>query len=359
MVEACDIVPADQCCGVIPCRLCLEWEDYDGIAYGSADFGTSSWTGTVGGHTFVSYWQRDEYGECEYIVTLDGEEVYRATCYEGASCRNPAGEVAVSTAYAEGTLRWSVYHPRELELIDHPETGCRDHFCGGCRCSCECLCVTITEPDSTVITGEICDTAYDCDPPLWAGTVGYYDLALQLARDEYGECVIVPTVDGEELESVAAPGCASMSATITLYDGTTIAVSCKRCACEDDQTQNPCIVCPEGTIYPWAVAVTFVDLDVSADSGNQDDPDQDGELTYHYPVEGDYGGYTIQALFEECAASVVISQGETSICSFSGTEADGLTMEAVSCPGRGDETELTLIYTIPCGDGTITVVING
>ena len=147
MVEACDNVPADGWCGVIPCKLCLEWETYEsGIDHGSADFGTSSWAGTVGGLAFVSYWQRNyETNEGEYIVTLDGEEVYRATCYEGASCRDPQGEVAVSVGYLEGTLRWSKYEPRELALIDDPDTGCRTHFCGNCRCSCRALCVTVSE----------------------------------------------------------------------------------------------------------------------------------------------------------------------------------------------------------------------
>jgi len=49
-VEACDTAPADQCCGALPCKLCLEWETYeDGIAHGSATFAGTSWTGTVGG----------------------------------------------------------------------------------------------------------------------------------------------------------------------------------------------------------------------------------------------------------------------------------------------------------------------
>ena len=80
--EACETAPTDQCCGVIPCKLCLEWEVYgDPIAYGSADFGTSSWTGTVGGGAFVAYWERNYLtDECEFVVTFDGEEVYRATC---------------------------------------------------------------------------------------------------------------------------------------------------------------------------------------------------------------------------------------------------------------------------------------
>jgi hypothetical protein len=251
-VETCDNAPADSCCGVIPCKLCLEWETYDdGIAYGSAEFGGSSWTGTVGGHSFVSYWERNyETDECEYIVTLDDEEVYRANCYEGASCRNPSGEVAVSTAYLQGTLRWSKFDPRELALIVDPDTGCRDFFCGDCRCTCECLCVTIVEPDGNVIRGELCTASYPCDAPVWEGTLGYYDLSIALGRDEYtAECVISLTANGEEPEPVFVTGCSDMSASVTLYDGTVISVACKQCACEESICAG---CCPEGipsTLY--------------------------------------------------------------------------------------------------------------
>ena len=237
MVETCNIVPADKCCGVIPCKICLEWETYTGIEYGSAEFATSTWTGTVGGIAFVSYWERNESGECEYIVTFGGYEVYRATCYEGASCRNPAGEVQATVGTDSGTLRWSVYEPRELQLIDDPDTGCRDFFCGSCRCSCECLCVSVREYFDTTL-GEICDIAYPCDAPVWYGTVAGYEISLALGRDEYGECIITPTIDGVELSPVSAGGCASMSATITLDDGVVIAVRCKQCSCADEA--GPC-----------------------------------------------------------------------------------------------------------------------
>ena len=242
--EACDNEPTDGCCGVVPCALCLEWETYeDGIAYGSAEFATSSWTGTVGGGSFVAYWERNAYDECEFVVNFDGEEVYRATCYEGASCRNPAGEVAASIGYEEGTLRWSVYEPRELALIDDPETGCRDFFCGACRCTCDCLCVTITEPDGNIIQGELCTSSYPCDPPVWEGTLGYYDLSIALGRDEYtAECIISLTANGEEPEPVFVTGCSDMSASVTLYDGTIISVACKLCSCEEPL--QSCCGCP-------------------------------------------------------------------------------------------------------------------
>jgi hypothetical protein len=253
-VETCDTARADECCGALPCKLCLEWEVYgEAIAYGSAVFAGSSWTGTVGGVAFVSYWERNyETDECEYIVTLDGEEVYRATCYEGASCRDPAGDVAVSTAYLEGTLRWSKHEPRELALIDNPDTGCRDFFCGSCRCSCDCLCIEIREYGGGVLRGEICDTAYDCDPPLWVGTVGYYSLEIALGRDQYGACIITLTADGVEQEPVAAPGCGAMTASVTLEDGTVVVVQCKQCKCE-----VICDPCPDPDLYPTLTVTMY------------------------------------------------------------------------------------------------------
>lgn len=358
-IEVCDKLKADGCCGVLPCTLCLTYETYaDGMSYGSAEFSTASWTGTVGGIAFTAYWERGyESGECEFVVIFGGEAVYRSDCYGGASCRDPSGSVETEVNYEAGTLTWSVYEPRELELIDDPDTGCRTHFCGSCHCSCECLCVTITEYGGDVITGELCDVAYPCDAPTWAGTVEYYELSLTLGRDQYGECIITPTVDGQELEPVAAPGCGSMTATLTLDDGATIAIRCKECHCnQSEPPADVCVPCPPGTVYPWAVTVTFPDLGVSADSGNQLDEDQDGETTFNYPVEGDYGPYTIQANFGECEANVAISMDGVTVCTFSGTTGNGVSMEAVDCPPD----TLTLIYTITCENGsTLTVVISG
>lgn len=244
-VAACDTVPTDGCCGVIPCKLCLEWQVYGEVSqYGSAEFADSSWTGTVDGMSFVAYWERNYDDECEFVVELDGEEVYRANCYEGASCRSPGGEADVSTEYIEGTLVWSTFEPRELQVVVDPDTGCRDFFCGDCRCSCECLCVNITEYGGDVVTlsGELCDVAYACDPPTWEGTIGYYELSLTLGRDQYGQCIITPTVDGVELEPVEAPGCGSMTATFTDEAGNIFEVTCKECSCD---VPCPCPCCPD------------------------------------------------------------------------------------------------------------------
>ena len=222
-VEACDLAPADQCCGALPCNLCLELETYaDGISYGTATFGGSSWTGTVGGLAFVSYWERDSYGECEYVVTLDGEEVYRATCYEGASCRDPGGSVGVTIGYDAGTLTWLKHEPRPLAVTTDPDTGCNDFFCGTCRCSCRTLCVDVfeslfsygTQYAVDTYSGTLTDTAYsDCDPPVWEGTIGNFEIRLALGRDSYGNCIVTATANGEE-STVSVTGCEDLSGTV-------------------------------------------------------------------------------------------------------------------------------------------------
>jgi hypothetical protein len=196
----------------------------------------------VGFRVAVTY-TPPEVTQCEYVVELDGEEVYRATCYEGASCRDPQGEVAVLTAYLDGTLRWSRYEPRELPLVDDPDTGCRDHFCGGCRCSCRALCIDVSEVIYTDFTdtysGEIQDVSYsDCEAPVWSGTVGNFDITLTLGRDEYGNCIVTPSVNGTEYDPVAADGCVEMSGSIELNDGSTISFRCKQCECPEVPVGN-------------------------------------------------------------------------------------------------------------------------
>jgi hypothetical protein len=253
MIEACDTVPADGCCGVIPCKLCLTYladgDDVEDTQEGIAEFADSQWTGGVAGITFVSYWERNEYGVCEYVVELNGVEVYRENCGGGASCRDPAGSVVAAFGYdAGGTLTWAKHEPRELKLITDPDTGCRVTFCGGCRCSCRVLCVDVAEvlPYGTgyddfidTYTAELIDVAADCDPPVWEGDAGLFHLSLALGRDDYGNCIITPTVDDVEMDPVATVGCKDMTATIELEDGTTFTVRCKQCHCP--RTIGDCI----------------------------------------------------------------------------------------------------------------------
>lgn len=284
MVAVCDSETHAGCCKVPPCKLCLELEIGYTIATGSANDIDTGWSGSVDGHSFLSYWERNYYGVCEYVVVFDGSEVYRETCYGGASCRNPAGSVEVNVGYDTAILRWEKFDPRELQLINHPDTGCRTYFCDECRCTCECLCWALKDSYGAVIDrGELCNTAYPCNPPVWEGIIDYKNVSLALGRDDYGHCIITATVDGYELAPVLAPGCASMSATIVLQDGSAIEVTCKQCGCE---VVEGCRCCPgwpltKSGIIHWISTVTPIndcDGGISTIDGDFGCPEGTGEL---------------------------------------------------------------------------------
>ena len=232
----------DGCCGVIPCTYCIEWNPETGsTVHATADFATNSWAATIAGAAWLGFWERNyETGECEFVVTLDGTEIYRKSCYDGQSCRDSSDSAGATIGEVSGVISWTKYEKRPLQYVQDEETNCTVHFCDDCECSVECLCVTITEPDTTETKGEICDTAYDCEPPLWAGTVGAFELSIALGRDEYGRCIITGTVGEEEAEPVLFPGCADASATITLADETTILLRAKKCSCDETDITIPC-----------------------------------------------------------------------------------------------------------------------
>lgn len=132
----------------------------------------------------------------------------------------------------------------------------------------------------------------------------------------------------------------------------------KSIPCHCCPPENPCSPCPPGTIYPWAVDVSFPSLGVTQPAGNELDPEEDGETTFLYRVEGSYGGYSFQCVFGECEANIVIIQDSdgSSICIGGGAVEVAVSMEAVACPPDA----LTLIYTITCNNGsTFQVVITG
>jgi hypothetical protein len=95
------------------------------------------------------------------------------------------------------------------------------------------LCVTLTKYGGEVETAELCSGSYECDPPVWSGAVGDYDVSIALGRDTYGDCIITLTADGNEQPPVAAPGCNAMTATVTMPNGDVFLIRCKQCACDD------------------------------------------------------------------------------------------------------------------------------
>lgn len=126
------------------------------------------------------------------------------------------------------------------------------------------------------------------------------------------------------------------------------------CCCEQGDI---CVPCPVGTVYPWAVDVTFPGLGVTVAAGNELDPEEDGQTTFLYRVEGSYGGYSFQCTFGDCDASISIIRDSdgASIC-LGGGSTSVVSMSATSCPPD----PLVLVYTIPCAaGGSVSVVISG
>jgi len=128
----------------------------------------------------------------------------------------------------------------------------------------------------------------------------------------------------------------------------------KSIPCDCCPPESPCNPCPPGTIYPWAVDVSFPSLGVTQPAGNELDPEEDGQTVFLYRVEGSYGGYSFQCTFGECDVSISIIRDSdgASICIGGGATA----MTGASCPPD----PLVLVYTIECaGGGTLSVVITG
>lgn len=124
-----------------------------------------------------------------------------------------------------------------------------------------------------------------------------------------------------------------------------------RCCCEGGITCDPC---PPGTIYPWLVDVSFPGIGVTVPSANELDPDEDGETTFLYRVEGSYGGYSFQCLFGECETSISVIRDSdgVEICIGGGAT----TMTSSACPPD----PMVLVYTIQCSNGSsFQVVITG
>lgn len=226
----------DGCCSVIACKYCVTWEEYgEPTVSDKTNSGDGMWQATPGGIEFAMWWERDPYtGDCELVVTFDNDEVYRKSCYEGQSCRDSSDFVEVDLPYLEGTLTWTKDLQRPLPNIRDYQTNCIRQLCSDCTCTCECFCVSVVKAyDCSTTLGEICDTAYDCDKPVWSGTVGEY--AIEVSLDD--DCGLLATVDGVvyavEIEPYTSL-CDNFQATITLADDTVITLRCKECQCEED-----------------------------------------------------------------------------------------------------------------------------
>lgn len=319
----------DGCCAVVPCSYCLELvDDYGEIFYGTATFDGTAWITTINGYDFSAYWEHGyESDVCEFVVFFNNEEVSRSSCYDGASCRDSSGTADVDADGVNYTLTWTKLEHQPLKYVVD-DSGCKTWFCGTCECTCAVLCATLITPEGDYCTGFLTLSIYDetCPPDQinWSGTVvcDYisHEMSISLTRDDYtGGCLLGGSAGGEALDFTEISDCTGLFATWELYDGTTIIVQCLECGeCGGTDSDELCVACPEGTLYPYHVDIIFPTLGLTVPSINSEDPDEfgGGWPSFIYRVEGDYmtslGLASFQSDFGICTYNLGITSEDGS-----------------------------------------------
>ena len=355
----------DTCCAVIPCRLCLQWDQYGGTtSYGTADFVDGSWLGTVSDHTFEAYWQRNEYGECEFFVFFDDEEVKRyPTCAydpyeETQNCRKPAGLIDVETYVNQGTLRFSTVEPRPLPRRITGE-GCAENFCGDCECTCRKVCFIYAEGGG-LLDEYMPPTCGDLNTGLVSNECGEYvdgvyweadvvcrgdgvHLRLELVRDPYdGTCILRLTVNGagryEEVFEKHIIGCRSFDEQFQLDENTYVTATCVDCGGCQPLTG----ACCDGRCAP---TVTETCLDPISSS-----LDVNVSIKATYPdgttVEVEYCDYMDGTLdFKDVFdGGSLCWEGQISgSCSWCTTTSDITFLMRVCCAGDGESFDVSIV----------------
>jgi hypothetical protein len=254
--------PADalDCCDKVPCAFCVTYTPYGGDAETvHSEYTDGKWSGSVGGSGFLMYWHKNIYGECEFVVEYNGEKVLEQTIAEGASCDSTSGSVIIG----DDVLSWSIVSQTALKRQDADTP-----FCGACDCVSECFCVTITESPLHYVGGEInkgelCNSAYECEPPRWNGSIGDHLVDMTLEADKVtGGCILVIDIDGEIfVEAITL--CDDIVISLKMYDGTTVNIVSKKCSCDVIETPCTCCECIESLLVTAHLSVCCGSVDIS------------------------------------------------------------------------------------------------
>jgi hypothetical protein len=332
IIDACNT--PTRCCAVVACTYCLEWREYgEDPQYGTATTDDSgNLSGEIAGFLFEAIWQRNEYtNDCELGLWIDGETVgVLPLCGVLDGCNDVSSELtyqvrdSYGNATREGTLSWQKKTLKPLPYRKD-ENGCTQKFCGNCDCTCKALCVDVREVVYSdfidTYRGVLPDTSGNCEAPVWAGTIGKFTISLALSRDEYDNCVVIATANGEQA-TVIVDACDSLSGTVELYDGSSFTFRCNDCLnCEDEI--GDCI-CGR----PLGQTLTLL---WSSGNGTHGDAPREFTLSYGftsaegivcdpYPVGGPFPAYTGSA-----SGTFPIPQG--------GTRGDTLYVMMVCCLG--------------------------
>ena len=236
-METCNDMFSDSydcnCCKIVPCKLCLEWElpdGYDADSYPDIDYGIAlpntdgtEWIGFAGGISFRAY---IDPSYCTINIELNGYLEYTASllCLSdtyvagySANCRDFSDEIAYTDGSDEGIFRWIKKNLVELAPVEGFDSygsvdgECADFFCGTCTCTCEQLCVELSGSpvndlcaDTLDFSGTYCYNNNKAGTAEWSGGVtcanGTDALTLEvfLTRDTYGygNCIMFGTATG-------------------------------------------------------------------------------------------------------------------------------------------------------------------
>lgn len=184
-------------------------------------------------------------------------------------------------------------------------------------------------------------------------------MSIALARDEYGQCVIVPTVDGLEQPAVRAFGCSRMGATFEIEDGSEFVITCKVCSCQQtageccDPRCAPIKILPGGGEGPGTcdnpLPLTLqCDLTATASDGIATCFNGSGTLTYKTPLSGGVNCWEgiLSGICTDCYGDTLTWSVKVVVCC-----SDGIHTASMINAGGGMPCPATTVTPATTGEG--------
>jgi len=207
--EIIELYPPCGDCTQVCSKLCLYGNRMPGYGREFVEFGwfdngvdDRGWMYTGPSETEIIYLETSEYGECQLRFEWTDSDVLEDRVIDlDNGCACGMKEVVTYHWHAAGTIGFTIRCGR---------CSCWDFYCGTCRCVPQYLCVMAYIDN--VFTDRMI-VSWDEDERCWiAGQgVGYEDsreLRICLEADEdTGECILVATVDGEEIGTPVSRTC--------------------------------------------------------------------------------------------------------------------------------------------------------
>lgn len=218
-------IACHPCCKCVPRALCAtftpdsEYMECDEGSVFVERTGTASYVGSIAGFDFTLSLEYDEYyGECYWLFVSEAADVEERFNFEPGErdCKAPEISVEVAGYDCSGTITFNRHERKTVKYVDGPG-GCKEFYCGRCRCACKTLCVFLEEG------GYAGEEEWEWDGGGWGRA--------RLVKDEYtGECLI--EIDGYDPIEIDTCGDELSFTVEDAYTGDYITGSCKKCECQ-------------------------------------------------------------------------------------------------------------------------------